>query len=1007
MASVLSMTGLAMGAGNGLILLHVGSDWCESGEHVRKVFESQTFRRMVRHGGFKMAVYDDMENPTPKVQTANAKLRDLRVEAKRFPAITFVSPAPHRYFAQIDNIPFDITAQELAGKVEAALSARKDAETLFRTGARLRKSDPKGAADAYGRAFEILSAQTGVLNEQRLFKGNFAYKDEWQELMNLDGSDRYGWKMRFEAGYGFDIVARANKFREVGHISDGKGYIDSLRKIPTEHLTTVQRQCIEMAEYALVKHEESQERIKTLLKRAFDLGRDTVWGQCAMGFLIMSGEDIKQHEPYRAKVRPRPEREKQKLSISANSLKTRLSQIKAKDELNEAQKTDIARYAMLRRIRLNSWNDLADRPGARPFMDAFIKDRHWMEDFAWSGPCDPYAIFALESLIYQDNGRWIAGDGPGRRFATAVALEHPYGREEWLADFLDAYRETALAKRQHKQALEQPVWQWRYAVAMLGSQDVDDPPNQQRFIDKFYNVKLSKMGDAHGSVPYRKYNCFGENIHTHAYYEPWVTAGEWPRRRYSYLVGGVCGELSTFASICSSAHGLPAIPCGQPSHCAYTRRRPDGSWRINNYIAPPTTIREFWPQGGRWTYLLANEGTFEGDREKRHDADRFSELAHFAERRKLPAEEVAAFHKRACRAWRTHYGAWRAYGEWLNRANRPIEEHHEFALAAADALKGMRQPLWDLLTPYFEHVMEKGGAPALANSIVKIAPALRQSDDRIQEEGDLKSALAKWTEPLANNDALMETVTMAVLSAQAGTRDYFAHALAWCGDFLTGDKKRLDKMLAIAAKATAKTSSRKKTDAPTKSFLVPLILSAASTGNIPVFKKLSALQDKIGRYKPPAGKRHLLRDFGMDLISVEGLLKTSSSAGDADTPELHAHALDIIPHTGRTFLTKKEKEPWAAVQLPWTAIVKGIVIVNAGQDEKVLAKQTPIEVELSEDGQNWQKVFSDKTARDKYRIDMTSNKTRSVFVRVRRTPNDKVEEEFQLAKILVYGKKLR
>ena len=991
----------AHGAGGGAIVLQVGSDWCESGEDVRKTFKSPAFRRIVRSGGFDLAVYDDMESPTPRVASANKALERVRVPSCRYPAISLVSSSPHRLFGLIENIPFDVEPEILARQINAAIAAHKEAEAQFRLGGRMVKANkPQEAADAYGRGFEILSDHVGELERKRLRVGRFAYVKEWQELVRLDKDNRYGWKMRFESEYGVELVEEANKLREKGYADAQQKFIASIRRIPTDHLTVVQRQCIEMAEYAIVRDGASAKAEK-LLRKTLALGRDTVWGQCAMGYLILSGADIEKKEPRRAKLRPRPPQEAKSRSISANALKGRLAKIPAEGELDEAQKSDIALYAALRRVGLEDLNELAARDGAWDFLSKFLKDRVWMEDFAWSGPCPKRALFALESLVYQDGGRWIDGDGPGRRFATAVALEYPDCDEAWLADFLAAYRKTAKTKRLHLHSLTQPVWQWRYAVAPRGSIDTDDPPNQQRFMDKFCNMNVARNGGAHRFVPYRMYNCFGEYIHTAAYYEPWVAAGEWPKRKYTYIIGGVCGELSTFGSICSAAHGLPAIPCGQPGHCAYTRRLLDGSWRIDNNIAPPTTIRQFWPGGGLWTYFQANEGTFEGDREKRHDADRFTELARFAARSGRPAEEVAAFHKRACQSWPSHYGAWSAYSKWLARAQRPAEEFRAFAQSAAAALKGWRQPLWDLLTPYFEQTAaEEDGAAKLAAALVEFAPALRQNDEAIQEEGDFRAAIARWAKPVAADGKLMDKVSMAVLSAQAGTRDYFAQALAWCGDFIVDDKDRLAKLLALADKAARR---KKGQDGPARSFLAPLILSAAANGNIAVFRRLSTLQDKLSRYRPK-GKKFPTRDFGENLVSDSGLLRTSSSA-PGDAPERHAHALDNGPCDGSSFRTDKEDAPWAMVMLPKPSAVKGVVVVNSDKDEKTQTMMTPIEVEVSEDGQNWQPVFVDDMPRETYRVDMRDNKNRYLCVRVRRTPGvQEKPEPFHLAKILVYGK---
>ena len=105
--------------GKGMLILQCGSDWCDSGEYVRRVFTSPEFRTVLG-GRFDLAVYDDMENPTPKVKAANEKLKDLRVASMRFPAITCLTDKPYRLFAQLENVPFDVTPQSLAEMVQIA-----------------------------------------------------------------------------------------------------------------------------------------------------------------------------------------------------------------------------------------------------------------------------------------------------------------------------------------------------------------------------------------------------------------------------------------------------------------------------------------------------------------------------------------------------------------------------------------------------------------------------------------------------------------------------------------------------------------------------------------------------------------------------------------------------------------------------------------------------------------------------------------------------------------------
>lgn len=137
-----------------LLILQCGSDWCESGEDVRRVFESPEFRRALGNR-FDFAVYDDMDEPTPEVKAANEKLAKLRVELKRYPGIICLTPEPRRFFAQIENIPFDITAKKLAADILAAAKAKDEAVSLFRKSAQ----GTDGRVSMRGRVRESSSAR--------------------------------------------------------------------------------------------------------------------------------------------------------------------------------------------------------------------------------------------------------------------------------------------------------------------------------------------------------------------------------------------------------------------------------------------------------------------------------------------------------------------------------------------------------------------------------------------------------------------------------------------------------------------------------------------------------------------------------------------------------------------------------------------------------------------------------------------------------------------------------
>lgn len=990
----------------GMLTLQCGGDWCESGEDVRRTFESETFRGILGDR-FDFAIYDDMDEPTPEVAAANKKSGEWLVESRRFPAITCLSAGGkdgRRFFAMIENIPFDATAGELAGEILKADARRAEAEALFVEAEKTQGDDAK-AASLLGRGFALLAPQAGYFTAGSLRGGKFAYAAQWKRLVALDKGDRFGWRRRFEDGEGVATVRKATDFRLKNDFKGGDAYIASLRKIPQENLLPVQRQSIDMAEYALYrKTAERKAANKALLLKVLGEGRDTVWGQSALGYLVLSGEKIPLAPRKRAVVRPRPEKPACEIpAFPLAAVAARVAAIAPDATLTEEQKKDVALAAVLRRIGEEGWKALWARPGADAFAKAFFADRAWMEDFVWSGPCDgAKALLALESLVYQDGGRWIGkGDCTGRRFATATALQCSSRDEAWLADIIDAYRGVAREKRLHKVALTQSVRCWRYAIQqtqppafshMLGNVLGPDIPDQERYVDKYANMPRRKYDGACNLIPYRDHNCFGDSVQTAIYYESWLASGEFPLRMWSPVVGGVCGELSRFGAACANAHGIPATTCGQPYHCAYLLRHRNGSWSIGNNVSGPTG-NHMGMFGGGYTYLVAEEGTFEGDREKRLEADRWCEIA---QGRSNPLGLL----KRACAAWPTHYGARRAAADAAAKA--PLAEHRAFALDCAKALEGWHEPLWALLTPYFSRVAKESGAAALCDELVAFAPLLKHSPDK-NMEGDFKAALASWTAPLAGDAALMEKTAHAMLEAQYGSEAFFAQTLGWCGVFLTSDPGRLDRFTAFLSSlgGGAKGGEAKKQAIE----LAPLVLAAAKADNIDAWRRLNALQASIAPESFDKNKKPRPdKAFGATLLSGEGMLRTSSTC-KWDNPMRHIHAIDATPVDGNLFHTDYETEPWAEVVLAGPSRVKGIVVENRHPNKGLRGRAAPFEIQISEDGKEWQTVLEDGETRDEYRVDLQKNTALTRRVRVRRKPGVRIDP-LHFTKILVYGDRL-
>lgn len=1023
----------------GALILQTGSDWCVSGEDVRKVFESKEFANSKIGRMYARGVWDEMDKPTDAVKAKNAQVGGLLIRTKRFPAITCFTPSL-KVFAQIENVPRNVDAEKLAKAVAKQTKRKDEAEKLFKEA---EKASGEAAADLYGKGFDILAGMMGPFHFKELTSGSHAWSKEWDALVRLDAGDKYGWlaHFRMDEYETVRLVEKVTNLKTESSPSEAAKFVEKYENIPQAHFSPNQKQCVKVMRYALEANGLSgalSVSHKTLLKDAFALGRDTLWGQFAMGRLIMDGEKIESKGLPRAKVVPRPSSGlSSSVSVPAlDMLKFKIKALKPGEKLNDSQKMDIAKYAVVRLAGQKAFTSLAARPGSAKFLKAFLNDREWMEDFAWSGSFKEVewgktesgpgagedALMALESLVFQDKERWceyVDGkyeNNEGRRCMTALALNFPERSEEWLADVLDAYRTSALAGRLNKHAYDQDVWQWRFATHQGHSSGgcPDFAAAQQRHLDKFINLPEREYGGVPWMIEYRLKNCFGESVHGPLYYKPWEMAGEWPKRKYSQIVGGVCGELSKFGSACSNAHGYPSTTVGQPGHCAYSRRLTDGKWVLNYSVSGPPSHMHlcFWGKH-LWQYSAAIETTYNADRESRMDSERQLVLAALAEEQKKKPDVVEKFYKYACAAQSGNYGAWSEYGAWLMRSEMPLDKIKVWVKGCARGLKAGRQPLWDILTPYFERVAKEKGKAAIKDELIEFAPLLRQNPVRLEEEANFATNLVTWTAAIGDDADARYDILKAMLAAQFGTSDYFSQTMGWGSDWFSKSAQGVEKFNKCLSEALEEAGNKDKGAKPKKGKagaasekekinFAPLILSASKNGNLAAFRQMVKLQKQMSPLDIP-GQKYPASDFGGALMSAEGMLRTSSTSG-FEHPERYALCIDESPCGEGAFHTSKESAPWAEVTLPGPVDLAGILVENRFGNGNG-SRQVPMVVSVSEDGQSWRDVKTFDKAESTYRIDLKGQGIRARYVRVGRKAGAR-EDFFHLNKILVYGRKL-
>ncbi len=167
--------------------------------------------------------------------------------------------------------------------------------------------------------------------------------------------------------------------------------------------------------------------------------------------------------------------------------------------------------------------------------------------------------------------------------ATALVFAHPV---KWMADGSEidalARYESYLAWDREGVLFESfrdlSAWELRYVVGSWSS-DAD-------LVWARANIKpelkvREKVGDGAHMLAYNGANKSGVSVQEGAKFydnKPMTLA-------IMLEYGGVCGAISRFGTSMAQAFGVPAMPVGQPGHCAFIWQKTPHAWSINNDIS--------------------------------------------------------------------------------------------------------------------------------------------------------------------------------------------------------------------------------------------------------------------------------------------------------------------------------------------------------------------------------------------------------------------------------------
>ena len=945
------------------LVLCSGEEWCVAGERVRKTCESPAFAAAL---GNRFQLIPE------------EKAEGFVCETRRYPAL-FVFDEQRRPLARFENIPHDISAAALADLVR---TAQRDAAEAIR----LLESKE------FGRGFEILRklnpglfARVGKKKEWTAV----GFEDEFTAMCAADPDDREGYVTAFTAGDGYGRVSTASG---LAGKPEGAAFVKSLRALTTAHATVEQLQSIDMAEFAYLRKDgQSQDRCKALLRKIVESDKTTLWAWAAHGYLKEMGEEVEMpndpvsHVPggkgivdYRL-VEPQ-------CVLSGDGL----VRLRGKGDGTD---DEVRRAWAWQTIGREAFDKVVGEGGVE-FARQFLTSREWLDGFLFSGPVsDPARAFSLLATIVRNDADGWFREPLGRTVATAIALNvHEKTTDERAVRLYLAYRHLAKVGRLHRFAYKQDVREWRFVIGKVP--DAADI----LFVADFLNYPLAKYDGACWCVPYRGRNCFGESIHGKSYFRPW-DGSDWPSLKVRQRVGAVCGGLSNFGATAANAHGIMAMTAGQPGHCAYVLRREDTKrWGIAYSISRYTGPHYLFYRAG-FTELDALERAY-ANRESQIKADLLVARAKLAEADGADEKEIEMFYSDAARACRSHVGVWFAYADWLNRSNADEQRMRAFMRALARALPDGRQVVWNIENDCLRRLAERpDGKEKTAAALEELYPLLPQStDEPIREECNWRKIMQVHGQLVG--DELAGRLLAAALKANLGRGDYFAATLGWGSDALLTKANRGEEFAAALRSIASSAGGTGRID------LREAIRNASRSGSLDVFRALVDLND---RFNPP--DRNVMgyptEDFGGELLSAKGMLRTSSTA-KWDKPEFYGRVIDATGFAGKNtqfFHTHTELSPWAAVELPGPADVKGVRLVNRFVRKDLAGRQVPFRVAVSENGEDWTDVASETECKDEYEIPV-ARASRVRFVKVYRPGEADKKDFFHFQKILVYGKKL-
>jgi hypothetical protein len=357
----------------------------------------------------------------------------------------------------------------------------------------------------------------------------------------------------------------------------------------------------------------------------------------------------------------------------------------------------LAQWRLLTATGPDNFKAVAEKDGTA-FLTWLFSNQAALNIYLGSGPLDaeqnPRGLEVWRDIYRSDaesrDGLWL-------RVAAATALAHTVPVKS-LADGgeIDPQKRYQYYRNARSSGLLSPgfdksaTWELRFVVNSWAREEemawvlnAMDPKHKSQ----------EKIGEACWMVPYRLHNSKGVSVQNGPEYydhQP-VTL------KLMHEVGGVCGAISKFGTAAAQAYGVPAMPVGQPGHCAFLWKKDAQTWRTGNDIEGWAGSTEhggiFIHWGNRGSYVMLIE-------EAHRDAGKFLASEQAVWSASLAGGNSPALLQTAVKIQPLNAGAWQALTQTLSAAkDTPAVVWQNAAHDLMQSLTDHPQPMVELLTP--------------------------------------------------------------------------------------------------------------------------------------------------------------------------------------------------------------------------------------------------------------------------------------------------------------------